>query len=414
MKALILDTENNIASVQDITIPSPGPNELLIAVKAVVLNPSGHIHTSCSEFAGQVVARGPPIPQPGAPGNNDIFGNGGGGGGSRVRRSSTALPASISRGDRVAGFILPRGAIAEYIVCPADLVWRVPGPVALEEAVGVSACGMAAAQGLFCRLGLDAPFQWDDGSDEAVLRTMESQGESEGGSMLGGRGGAGGDGFSFFVFGAHTSVGMYVAQLVRRSAEASGRPVRLLGAASPGVWDVLRAAPFAYDHLVDHRDTAWPEQVRQLSSGGVHFAYDAVSEGSTVRDVSTTLRDGGRMAIVRSRETGAWECEGVRGEPVYGAVWESLGEDIEDDGLVVRSSPAKRSFALGFYKWLSDGGMLQPNPVRLIPGGLDRIAADGLTGHDGMEKHMRPTSGEKIVYRIDAEGGGSSGNGHIA
>lgn len=426
MKALVLDAENKTASVRDLPLPSPGPNELLVAVKAVALNPVDALYTSNplgssgrivgSDFAGLVVARGPPAPSSGSP-QNGALGNGG----SRLRRSSTTFSTSINRGDRVAGFIQGAcsvdnrpGAFAEYIVCPADLVWRVPGTVSFEEAAGVGLCGLTAAQGLFYRLGLDAPFQWDDESDEAVLRRVES--ESNGGQ-------GSDEGFSFFVFGASTSVGMYVAQLVRRSAEMSGRRVRLIGAASPKNWDMLKAEPYLYDHLVDYRDTAWPGQVRQASGDGVHFAYDAISEDWTVRDVSTTLREGGKMAVVRSREAGAWKAEGVRGEPIYGAVWEGLGEDVEYQNMVVKSSAAKRSFSLGFYKWLSDGGLLQPNPVRLMPGGLERIVADGFAilgtdvtnrDQDRMEDHMGPISGEKLIYRIDTEGGGSSGDGHIA
>lgn len=426
MRALILDAENKTAGVQDLPIPSPGPNELLIAVKAVALNPVDALYTFNplastgrivgSDFAGLVVARGLLAPSSASPPNDTLNG-----GGSRLRRSSTTFSTSINRGDRVAGFLQGAcsvndrpGAFAEYIVCPADLVWRIPGTVAFEDAAGMGLCGLTAAQGLFYRMGLDAPFQWDDESDEAVLRRVESGRSRRWGSA---------DEFSFFVFGASTSVGMYVAQLVHRSAEMSGRRVRLIGAASPRNWDMLKAEPYAYDHLVDYRDATWPEKVRQASNGGVHFAYDAISEGSTVRDVSTTLRQGGKMAVVRSREAGAWQAEGVRGDPIYGAVWEGLGEDVEYHNMVVRSSPAKRSFAMGFYKWLSDGGLLQHNPVRLMPGGLERIVADGFTvlgtnvmsrDHGRTEDHMQPISGEKLVYRVDTEGGGSSGDGHIA
>ncbi|ROW04625.1 hypothetical protein VPNG_07398 [Cytospora leucostoma] len=432
MKALILDAENKTATVQDLPLPSPGPDELLIAVKAVALNPVDALYTSKplgstgrvvgSDFAGLVVARGPPAPPSDSQNGKDSNGV------SRLRRSSTALAASVNRGDRVAGFLQGAcsvndrpGAFAEYVVCPADLVWRIPGTVSYEEAAGVSLCGLTAAQGLFFRLGLDAPFQWDDDSEEAVLRRVEDEGSGGGGGRV--QRGAG-DEFSFFVFGASTSVGMYVAQLVRRSAERGGRRVRLIGSASPRRWDMLKAEPYLYDHLVDYRDATWPEKVRQASDGGVHFAYDAISESSTVRDVSATLREGGKLAVVRSRDAGAWHTEGVRVEPIYGAVWEGLGEDVEyHEKVVVRSSPAKRSFATAFYKWLSDGGLLHPNPVRLMPGGLDRIVADGFTvlgtdvttrGNDRTEEHMKPISGEKLVYRIDAGRRGSSGEGHIA
>ncbi|KAG8165516.1 hypothetical protein KVR01_004068 [Diaporthe batatas] len=450
MKALVLDADNKTATVQDLPIPpTPGPNELLIAVKAIALNPVDALYTSQplgatgrivgSDFAGLVVARGPsPISPPQSPSDSrnptepawppPKFVPGG----SRLRRSSTTLSSRIiNRGDRVAGFLQGAcsvndrpGAFAEYVVCPADLVWRVPGNVSYEQAAAVSLCALTAAQGLFFRMGLDAPFRWEDDSDEGVLKRVRSEEctasdvstgaqQQQQQSVI----------ISFFVSGASTSVGLYVAQLVRRSAEHTGRRIRLIGAANPRNWYMLKDEPYAYDHLVDYRDRNWPEQVRRLSSGGVHYAYDAISEGSTVREVSSTLRAGGKLAVVRSKEAGAWEPEGVNTEPIYGAVWEGLGEDIEYHNLVVRTSPAKRSFATAFYKWLSDGGLLQPNPIRLMPGGLENVVPDGFAvlgtgvtsrGHVRTEQHMRPISAEKLVYKIETERRGSSGDGHIA
>lgn len=449
MKALVLDAENKTATVQDLPIPStPGPNELLIAVKAIALNPVDVLYTSQplgatgrvvgSDFAGLVVARGPtPISPPQSPSDSR---NGAEPawpppprfvtGGSRLRRSSTTLSSRIiNRGDRVAGFLQGAcsvndrpGAFAEYVVCPADLVWRVPGNVSYEQAAAVSLCGLTAAQGLFFRMGLEAPFRWEDESDEGVLKRVRSEdsalSEVSTGSHQHRRGVV-----SFFVSGASTSVGLYVAQLVRRSAEHTGRRIKLIGAANPRNWYMLKDEPYAYDHLVDYRDRTWPEQVRRLSSGGVHYAYDAISEGATVREVSSTLREGGKLAVVRSKEAGAWETEGVNTEPIYGAVWEGLGEDIEYHNLTVRTSPAKRSFATAFYKWLSDGGLLQPNPVRVMPGGLENVVQDGFAvlgtgvtsrGHERKEQHMRPISAEKLVYKIETERRGSFGDGHIA
>lgn len=417
MKALVLDAENQTATLSTLPMPTPGPNELLIAVKAIALNPVDALYTFQplgstgrvigSDFAGIVVARGPPAPADSPESTSTVVG----GSPSRLRRSSTALSTVINRGERVAGFLQGAcsvnerpGAFAEYIVVPADLVWRIPGNMSFEEAASMSLCGLTAAQGLFFRLGLDAPFEWDDDSDEGVLRRVESGISQDGDDSVA-------DEFSFFVAGASTSVGMYVAQLLRRSAEVTGKRVKLIGTASPKNWDMLRAKPFGYDILVDYHETNWPEQVREASGGGVHFAYDSISEGSSVRDASSTLRRGGKMAVVRSKEAGVWDAEGVVTEPVYGAVWEGLGEDIQYQNFMVRTSPAKRSFATAFYKWLSDGGLLRPNFVRLMPGGLEKVVDDGfaLLGtrvssrkhDDRTEKHMRPISGEKLVYTIE-------------
>jgi NADPH:quinone reductase-like Zn-dependent oxidoreductase len=165
--------------------------------------------------------------------------------------------------------------------------------------------------------------------------------------------------------------------------------------------------------LVDYREADWPEQVRRLAGGdGVDFAYDAISEGETVKKVASTLKEGGRMAIVRSRQGRAWAAseEGLTVEPIYGAVWEGLGAEIQYQGFVVPASPKAKEFAAAFYKWLSQGGKLEPNPIRLMPGGLDRVVEDGFSllgtgtmedrGRDRKEEWMRPISAEKLVYRV--------------
>ncbi|KAK4038798.1 ToxD-like protein [Parachaetomium inaequale] len=97
-------------------------------------------------------------------------------------------------------------------------------------------------------------------------------------------------------------------------------------------------------------------------------------------------------------------------EPIYGAVWEGLGVEIQYQGFVVPASAEARRFAATFYKWLSKGGKLEANPIRLMPGGLDRVVDDGfvLLGsgtmearqRDRTEEWMRPISAEKLVYRV--------------
>lgn len=54
--------------------------------------------------------------------------------------------------------------------------------------------------------------------------------------------------------------------------------------------------------------------------------------------------------------------------------------------------------------------MLEPNPVRLMPGGLERIVNDGFTllgpqkmddrAHQRKEEYMAPVSAEKLVYKL--------------
>jgi len=202
--------------------------------------------------------------------------------------------------------------------------------------------------------------------------------------------------------------------MARASAKAAGKKIKLFGAASKARWEFLRAEPYFYDHLVEYRDPTWSSQITGLSDGvGMHYAYDGLSEGGSVTHVASTLAKCGQMAIVRSREGGAWKGDNLPIEPVYGAVWEGLGEEVQYQGMTVAKSPAARDFAVAFYKWLSGamGSEIKPVPVRVMPGALEKVVEDGfaLLGAGGMgdrrinrtEEWMRPVSAEKLVYRLE-------------
>jgi NADPH:quinone reductase-like Zn-dependent oxidoreductase len=388
MQALVLYTPQSTAVVQKIPIPIPGPNELLIKVIAVALNPVDALYTANplggsgrtvgSDFAGIVSNRGSNAPH-------------------------------IKLNQRVAGFLQGAcsvndrpGAFAEYLVVPYDLVWLVPDDMSLDEAATISLCGLTAAQALYCRLGLSPPFRVNDGEelveieDKRVHEAAVAEKEP----------------LRVFIYGASTSVGLYAAQLIQRSAKASRRPIFLYGTASSRHHHMLVKSPYSYDDLVDYKDDDWPAQIIKLSGGkGVDLGFDCISEGDTVSLVASTLSINGKIAVVRSKEGRAWrEDERTRySDPVYGAVWEGLGERVEYEALTVPASPEERKFAVKFYEYISESPLLS-NQVRRMPGGLKRIVEDGfaLLGPGTMdqrvvmrqEEWMKPVSGEKLVYEV--------------
>lgn len=83
-------------------------------------------------------------------------------------------------------------------------------------------------------------------------------------------------------------------------------------------------------------------------------------------------------------------------------------------GMVLPGSSRAREFAASFYRYLSSGRHIEPNPVRLMPGGLEGVVADGfaLLGSGSMddrevkvrsEPWMKPISMEKLVYDVVGE-----------
>ncbi|KAF1959252.1 GroES-like protein [Byssothecium circinans] len=390
MKALILDAEARTANIQEVPAPSPLKSEILVRVEAIALNPIDPLYvkhplaasgrTTGSDFAGTVFSLGPEIPN----------------------------TCKLEIGDRVSGFLQGAcsvndrpGAFAEYLAIPWDLVWKIPENVKTEEAAGVSLVALTAAQGLWYRLGLQAPFAYGKNGDLDKLPDQSTAKKDVP------------DIVNFFIYGASTAVGLYAAQMARLSAKASGKKIRLFGAASKARWQMLKSEPYGYDHLVDYRDQDWPEQVRQLSDGKIHYAYDCVSEDTSVEKVCSTLASDGQYAVVRSRAGKAWKADHLPIEPIYGAVWEGLGEEVQYQGFTVPKSLAARAFAVEFYRWLGGavGSELTQAPIRLMPGGLEKVVEDGfrLLGSGKMEERqhgrsedwMRPVSAEKLVYVLE-------------
>ncbi|KAF3940386.1 Zeta-crystallin [Dactylella cylindrospora] len=385
MKALTLIPSTREATVRDIPRPVPGPGEILIHVHAVALNPVDAYYVSNpiatqerrvvgTDFAGVVIAA-----------SSDLAGS-----------SDPRTKANT----RIAGFLQGAssandrpGAFAEYITAPYDLTWQVPDGMSLEAASTISMCGLTAAQGVFSRLGLPSPFESGPLEDQVVETPI-----------------------SAIVYGSSTSLGLYTAQLLRLSAHASGRKLHLIGVASASKHEFLRRAPYSYDFVVDYRDPEWPAKVREATGGkGVDYALDCISEGETVGKVHSTIGPKGKFAVFRTPKGGKYDVSNLDVKPIYGAVWEGLGVEIGYNGQIIPASPEARAFAAKFFAFLGSNAAegtakLEPNPLRLMPGGLERIVPDGfeLLGGDQVsgrkltrtEDYMKPISAEKLVYSI--------------
>lgn len=191
-------------------------------------------------------------------------------------------------------------------------MWTIPDDMSFEAAATISMCGMTAAQAVFTRSGLPSPFY-----------SRNSQGRKSHDD----------ENVNVFIYGASTSLGLYIAQLVRLSFATSGCKLRLIGAASLSKHEFLRQSPYSYDVLVDYRDPAWADRVRDVTEGrGVAYAFDTISEGETVSRTHSTLAEDAQFAVFRGPVGGQYDPDNMRIKPKYGAVWVALGETIEYNG----------------------------------------------------------------------------------
>ncbi|KAG5751266.1 hypothetical protein H9Q70_006106 [Fusarium xylarioides] len=380
MRALVLAPKDKFVTVQDVPIPEPGPSEILIRVGAVALNRVDWLYIANpvaaqdyrvvgSDFAGEVAKVGSDLDKVDDP--------------------------RVKVGTRVASFVQGAcsvnerpGAFAQYVCVEWDLAWHVADNMSFEEAAGISICGLTAAQGVFSRLQLPCPFAETEGFGHLGLKS--------------------GDPVNILIYGATASLGLLAAQLVRLSEKLSSTKVNLIGVASASKHDLLRAKPYAFDVLIDYHDADWTEQVEKLAAntGGVHYAVDAVSFSPTVEQVESVLAPEGRFAVFRSPALGKFDITKLRIKPLIGAVWEGLEVEIGYQGASIPANPQARKFAAEFFKFLGSEApqgkaKLESNPVRQMPGGLDKIAEQGLPlVSPNKVPGVRAVSAEKVVYTI--------------
>ncbi|KAF5686233.1 ToxD-like protein [Fusarium denticulatum] len=141
MLALVLNTNENSITVQDVPKPKTGPKQILVCVRAVALNHVDYMNALKplaaqakrvlgSDFAGKVVEVGLDLIDFDDP--------------------------RVKIGQRVSGFLQGvnsvndrPGAFAEYLVVEYDLCWTIPRSLSFEEDATVSLAGMTAAQAIF-------------------------------------------------------------------------------------------------------------------------------------------------------------------------------------------------------------------------------------------------------------------------
>ena len=168
MKEAIVDKDTKV-TIHNVSLPSPGPNEILIKVVVSGSNPKDWKY---------------PIWDPKLSGTNtgdDIAGY--------VHQLGSDV-TSFAVGQRVAAFHImrtPHGSFAEYAIAPAYTTFHLPKNVGFEEGATIPLAAMTGAVGLFVRLGLPEKWQTSD-------NTLKSPGP-------------------ILIYGAATAVGAYAIQL---------------------------------------------------------------------------------------------------------------------------------------------------------------------------------------------------------
>ncbi|KAF9449238.1 GroES-like protein [Macrolepiota fuliginosa MF-IS2] len=392
MKALTT-AKPDTTVVADVPLPEPQAGEIRIRVHSVALNPVDALYVAhpLDKGFGRIIG-------------SDFAGT--------VEKLGEGV-VGWSIGDRAAGLLqgacsvnLRPGAFAEYAILEADLAIHVPANVSFDEAATLPLCSLTAVQMLFIRLGLPIPFPTttDFPTNYPTKPTHVP---------------------TILVYSASTSVGLYILPILQyMSASHSDFKLNIIAIGS--AQNHAKFASLGAHHSFDYRDPDWEKKVLEVTDGGagIDYAVDCLSEGESVAQISRLFRpaadDGIKKTIAVVQLGRAWGAEDVRKdvETRYGTVWTCLGHDIVYNSLVLPSPASHRQLAVDFFRFLSSGSRddpskfsVTPNPVRLMPGGLDDIPRDGFTllgsglvvnrvKSEKTKQHMRPISAEKLVYRI--------------
>ncbi|WOO80715.1 Protein TOXD [Vanrija pseudolonga] len=348
MKALVEnDAETGGVVSNNVPVPTLQAGDILVKVSYAGQNPTDWKHAAYISKAGDILGC-------------DFAG---------VVAHVQDGEARVKVGDRVAGSVhggkfKDRGSYAEYLRVPADLVWKVPDSVQLQDA---AALGVA--------LGT------------SIQAIIQSQGNPFPPANV--------DRW-YFIYGGSTGVGLVATKL----AKLIGFKVATV--ASPRNFDLVKS--YGADEVFDYREgaDAVVANVLRVTGGGVTQALDTISEGeSQAISARVFAPAGGQLNLTLVPDaTVAAAHPNIKFVPKLMYTWMSqepfdIAPRFAKQPVVVPVIPGDREFyakALTHYTDLVERGV-RPPPV-VLRGGLDDVLAGFKDMADGK------VSGERYVYKL--------------
>ncbi|KAL9619274.1 MAG: hypothetical protein Q9160_006126 [Pyrenula sp. 1 TL-2023] len=336
--------------VHDVSVPSPGPDEVLTKVVVSGSNPKDW---KMPHF------------MPTAEGTNQ---------GDDIAGTVAAVGENVTEfkpGDRVAGFhriTSPNGSWAEYAISPAHTTFHLPKQTSFEEAATIPLAAGTAAVGLFVRLGLPEPWL----STEEKLKAIGADG-------------------GLIIYGGASAVGAFAIKLAK---ESNIHPIiAVAGRGIPYVESLLDKSKG--DTVVDYRngDEAVVKGLQAAIPQGktLNYAFDAVSEHNSFINISKVLnQDGGNISLV---------LPGMD----FSAIPKGINQTTTQVGNV-HNAETIRPFGLAWYRLFGQGlkeGWFSGHPYEVVTGGLAGVETAMKNLSEGK------ASAVKYVFRIaDTEGAG--------
>lgn len=357
MKALVT-VEDKKAEVKEVPVPTLDKDEILVRTLAITINPTDWKHVALMSGPGNIVGC-------------DFVGI-------VEQLGSDVKNSSLSKGDRVAGFVHgtkdpDRGSFAEYLKTNSEVVAKIPDNVDDLTAAALGIGGETAVQALFQRLALPVP----DFSKGAAPVTEDSP--------------------EVLIWSGSTTVGQWAIQL----AHVAG--YKVITTASPKNHQLLK--DLGADDLYDYRDESTPQKIAEKYPN-LSKALDCISENGTQQLCVKSLgKKGGDVVVLLKPDREAIELRKGEVNIIHTLAYTALGRPFNygkavfDEAQVTKDSNFMKQWLNGdqghFYKLLQKG-LLRGNRVKEMSGGLEGIP-EGL-------KYVQEgkASAEKLTYRISS------------
>ncbi|KFA51281.1 hypothetical protein S40293_04399 [Stachybotrys chartarum IBT 40293] len=344
MKAVVNRESGHAELVSDQPLPALPEDHILVKVEAVALNPIDWM--KIDNFHA-----------PGAIQGADYSGI--------VQDIGPAVEKKFEKGDRVFGFVrggdsrrLQNGAFAEYIVAKGDIQFRIPQGMSFEDAASIGSGSHSAGMALYRHLGLQKPYDVEDGKGKFVL-----------------------------IYGGSTSSGMFGVQL----AAISG--YKVIATCSAANADFVKS--LGARKTFDYKDPDCGRKVREHTQDSLTIVWDTVAQPSSAKICAEAMSSkGGRYCCNLPVEFPRSDVKSC----FYDATT-VIGEYFEYGRDKVPVPADSDAFQFG-KKWTSIidqllvEGKLKPHAIEIGPRGLDGV----LEGVNRLRN--REVSGRKLVYRI--------------
>ncbi|KAI0318211.1 GroES-like protein [Amylostereum chailletii] len=329
-------------------VPIPGRGQLLVKIQSAALNPVDHYVKDHGIFVDKC-------------GFPALIGYDGAG----IIEQVADDVQGWNKGDRV----LFQGdshpdfcTFQQYALCDAVVCTKIPEKMSFDDASTFPVALGTAAVGLYQKL---APVSGQDGGAGLIAPWESGIGKYAGQPAL--------------VFGGSSSVGQLAIQLVKLSGF---NPI--IATASKKNENYCKAA--GATHVIDYHDLPYadlPAAVAKLVNGPISLVYDAVSSEDSQKAGWAILAHSGSLINA--------------GRRILGITPDQIGEDgkhlVQVWGVIRRDDNIELGAKMcNHLTDLLEEGLLKPNNVEVLPGGLAGVSA-------GLDRLLKGVSAVKLVVR---------------